>query len=132
MALFSRRDTSAGRNASQLQPPDQLALKARELYGSQRFTAAFEAYASAVDKIHTMCVMAEPSSRRRQPGPGDQAILDGLVSAAGAALAMDPALDLKPTAIPTMMYLVQIAREASHESDRYLNASKELERIVGI
>lgn len=115
-----------------MQPPDRLALEAQELYGNQRFAAAFQMYAAAVDKIHTMCVMAAPASRQRQPGSGDQAILDGLISAAGAALAMDPTLDLKSPSITTMMYLVQIAREAGDESERYLNASRELERLVGI
>ena len=79
MGLFTRAPRESPR-----QIPDELAEKAAVRYGNQDFVGAFQTYAEAIDKIHTMCVVADRSSRVRAPGPDDQPVLDGFSNALSA------------------------------------------------
>lgn len=115
MGLFSKKGSSA---SGSLQYPDELAQDAALAYGTANFSTALDTYALAIDKIHTMCVVASPSSRLRTPGPQDQPILDGFVSSLGAGLAMDATMDTSIVA-KTLEYLRQIADEAGPEAGRY-------------
>lgn len=128
MGLFSKRSSST--SDAGLQFPDKLAQQADLEYGTQQFAAAFETYAEAVDKIHTMCVATPQDMRRRTPGPGDQAILSGIQNALGAALAMDSSLDPSSTVERTVAYLWQIADQAGAERQRYIDTANELEGIL--
>lgn len=119
MGFFSRQ----GRKAQPLQIPDELALKAADQAAAGDHITALQSYGEAVDKIHTMCVMAQPGSRIRQPGPQDQLILDGFNSALAAVLASDPgAGGVSSTVERTVAYLHEIAGEAGPESGRYYTA----------
>jgi hypothetical protein len=116
MGLFSKK----GPKAQPLQIPDELALKAADQGAAGDHLAALESYGEAVDKIHTMCVVAQPGSRIRQPGPRDQVILDGFNSALAAVVASDPdPAGVSSTVERTVAYLHQIAGEAGPESGRY-------------
>jgi hypothetical protein len=124
---------TAAPNTQQIQLPDQLAQDAAQNYGNQDFAGAFRKYAEAVDKIHTMCVMAPSESRIRQPSDRDDPILHGLTSALGANLAMDPNSQVGDLTGQTVSYLMQIADEASHggyDGSRYVEAARELEGIL--
>lgn len=119
MGIFSKkRSGSSGRG--ELQYPDELAQKAALAYGSADFGTAMEGYANAIDKIHTMCVVASPP-RLRTPGLGDQYILDGFVNSVGASLSMEIPLDANLIE-RTLNYLGQIAGEAGSEAGRYQKA----------
>lgn len=130
MGLFSRKP-----GKPPLQVPDELAQQAAAAYGTARFASAAESYATAIDKIHTMCVLAAPSSRIRAPGAQDQPILDGFVSSVGATLAMDPTAGIDSLVERTCAYLRDIADAAGTEANRYLvcasHAESELRRARG-
>ncbi len=116
MGLFSKK----GPKAQPLQIPDELAVKAADQGAAGNHLAALETYGEAVDKIHTMCVVAQPGSRIRQPGPQDQVILDGFSSALVTVLVSDPEAAAVPSIVErTVAYLRQIAGEAGSESGRY-------------
>jgi hypothetical protein len=122
MGLFSRK---APRPEQQI--PDELASQAVSQYGSGDFLAALETYGQAIDKIHTMCVVANPSSRIRTPGAQDQMILDGFNNSLGAALETNAHANLSAVVERTVAYLSQIAGEAGPESPRYLSAIESIE-----
>lgn len=124
MGLFSRKPRAP---QPQMQVPDELAQEAALQYGSQNFAGALETYGSAIDKIHTMCVVAARQSRIRTPGEQDQRILDGFNNALGAALAMNRDLDVRSTVEQALNYLAQIADEAGAEAGRYVEAAKKIE-----
>lgn len=93
-----------------------------------QYGRALERYADAVDKVHTMSVVANPSSRIRHAGAQDQAILDGLVASCRDALAHGH--DVGSTLVERRInYLLQIADESAAESSRYRRCVEELERI---
>lgn len=118
MGFLSRK----GQRTQQLQVPDELALKARAQADGGNHGAAFETYGEAIDKIHTMCVVAAPGSRLRHPGAQDQEILDGFNEALAAVLRADPGSSVANTVDRTLAYLHEIAREAGVESGRYTAA----------
>jgi hypothetical protein len=118
---------SAKSDSGSDQIPDRLAREAAAHYGQSRFSAALDSYGEAIDKIHTMCVMAAPGSRIRFPGQQDQPILDGFVSSLGATLAMDPHADLRAEVERTSAYLYQIAAESPDEGQRYRKAIADIE-----
>jgi hypothetical protein len=122
VALFSRKGTNRQGKAAPLQVPDELALKAADQARAGNNLGSLETYEEAVDKIHTMCVVAQPGSRIRQPGPQDQGILDGFTSALAAVLSADAEAPVSSTVERTVAYLQQIAGEAGPESGRYLDA----------
>jgi len=124
MGLFSKK----GPKAQPLQIPDELAVKAADQGAAGNHLAALETYGEAVDKIHTMCVVAQPGSRIRQPGPQDQVILDGFNSALVTVLASDPEAAAVPSIVErTVAYLRQIAGEAGSESGRYNTAIESIQ-----
>lgn len=128
MGLFSKK----GPKPQQLQIPDELALKAADQGAAGNDLAALETYGEAIDKIHTMCVVAQPGSRIRQPGPQDQPILDGFNSALAAAVASNPdAAGVSSTVERTAAYLQQIASEAGPESSRYHSAISAIQATYG-
>jgi hypothetical protein len=129
MALFSRRGKRAPSPDGQ-QIPDRLGEQAALSYGIADFAAAFEQYAEAVDKIHTMCVLANRSSRIRVPGEQDQPILDGLVNSLGAALTSGATFNPHESVERSVAYLLQIADAAGGEAARYRNAAQELESTL--
>lgn len=105
------------------QIPDELASRAADQAASGEHQGALESYGEAVDKIHTMCVVAQPGSRIRQPGAQDQGILDGFNAALAAVLSANPeAAGVSSTVERTVAYLQQIADEAGPESGRYFAA----------
>jgi len=114
-------------SASEKQYPDELAEQAALEYGSGQFGAAMETYAKSIDKIHTMCVVANPNSRIRAPSSQDQPILDGFNNALGAAMASQPSFAPSATVQRTIIYLQQIAEQAGVESERYNQAIMEIE-----
>lgn len=120
MGIFSKKRGGSSGGAA-LQYPDELAEQAGLAYGNADFATALEGYATAIDKIHTMCVVASPASRIRTPGSRDQYILDGFVNAVGAGLSMGLSLD-RGLIDKTLNYLGQIAAEAGPESGRYEKA----------
>jgi hypothetical protein len=128
MGLFSKK----GPKAQPLQIPDELALKAANQAAAGNHLAALESYGEAVDKIHTMCVVAQPGSRIRQPGPQDQVILDGFNSALTAVVTSAPdAAGVSSTVERTVAYLHQIAGEAGPESSRYHSAINAIQATYG-
>lgn len=127
MGLFSKK----GPKAQPLQIPDELALRAADQGAAGNHLAALESYGEAVDKIHTMCVVAQPGSRIRQPGPRDQVILDGFNSALAALVASDPDAGVSSTVERTVAYLHQIAGEAGPESGRYHSAIGAIQATYG-
>lgn len=124
MALFSRKKSTP---EPQLQVPDELATEADRQYGNANFLGALETYGRAIDKIHTMCVVADRSSRIRTPGPDDQEILDGFNNSLGAALATDKQASVSSIVEKATVYLQQIAGEAGRESTRYHTAIESIE-----
>lgn len=119
MGLFSKKKGAAPGGGRQY--PDELAEEAQLAYGTSDFARAMEGFATAIDKLHTMYMVASPGSRIRSPGPQDQPILDGFVNSVGAGLSMDLPLDRTLTE-KTLNYLGQIAVEAGSEADRYNKA----------
>ena len=109
MGLFSRNRRAS---TSPQQIPDQLAAQALDKYGNQDFAGALETYRGAIDKIHTMCVVADRDSRIRQLDVSDEPILDGFVSSLGAALAVDPDRNIQSIVQSTVAYLAEISVEA--------------------
>lgn len=127
MSLFSRKEKSAPspRQQTDLQPPDEYGQQAQVAYGSQQFHRAFELYCNAIDKLHTMYVMGD--CRYRQPSSGDVYILDGFVSATGAAKAVDPDLSIKNEIERLVNYLnqiVEVARQRSSDAGPYMKAAE--------
>ncbi|GGM16080.1 hypothetical protein GCM10011594_40110 [Nakamurella endophytica] len=92
-----------------------MATRAHTLYTQHKFGGALELYAEAIDKIHTMCVVAKPESRIRTPSESDAAIIDGFVDALGAALATNQSADAVSIASRTQGYLTQIGQEAARQ-----------------
>lgn len=106
MGLFNRSKAGSKRSPSTLQIPDELAQRAHIQYGSANFVAATELYSQAVDKLHTMYVVGE--CKYRQPSQSDTSIMEGLISAVEAALAMDSNAPVRPLAEQSIGYLGQI------------------------
>ena len=134
MGIFGRRphDQQQQQSSSQreLQIPDRLAGEAAQFYGSAQFGRAFATYCEAIDKMHTMCVVAEPGSRIRTPGDQDRPIVDGAVNSLGAALAMDASLRLGADVDRAASYLRQIAAEVqrmNREASMYQDGALALE-----
>lgn len=114
------------------QPPDEYAAEGRLLYGSADFVRAVEAFATAVDKMHTMYVVGNASYRR--PSPADQGILDGLANSVGAALALNSQAPIRDSAGTALNYLVQIADFAARQgidAEPYLQCARQLSRELG-
>ena len=123
VGLFKKK--TSGSTDGQRQYPDELADRAEQLYGSQQFGAAADQFALAVDKLHTMLVATPESNRIRQPGPRDQAILDGLRNSVGASKATGQSFDT--AAIESALaYLGQIERTAGAEAGRYASAIRDI------
>lgn len=126
MALFGRKK----RPSETLQPPDALAQRAAHAYGTpgsspHRFAAAASLYAQAIGKLHTMYIMGNATYRR--PSAEDQAILDGFVSAVGAAAATDELHAARDEAVGAVHYLEDIAQFAQRlngDGHRYLDAAE--------
>lgn len=108
-------------SAPQKQYPDELAEVAEQLYATQQFGAAANQFALAIDKLHTMLVVSLPPNRLRQPGPGDQAILDGLQKSVGAAKATGQPFDRRDVET-ALNYLGEIQASAGDEARRYASA----------
>lgn len=130
MGLFKRRNVAPASSVAPLQVPDELAQRAQIKYGSAEFVAAAELYSKAVDKLHTMYVIGE--CKHRQPSRADASITEGLVSAVGAALAMDPNAPVRPLAEQSIGYLSQIIElpQAKSVFDLYEDAISKLSRAV--
>lgn len=130
MGIFKRRNAPSASSAAPLQVPDELAQRAQIKYGSADFAAAAELYSEAVDKLHTMYVVGE--CRYRQPSRSDASITEGLVSAVGAALAMDSNAPVRPLAEQSIGYLSQIIElpQAKSATDLYEGAIIKLSRTV--
>jgi len=130
MGLFNRSKESSTRSAASLQIPDELAQSAHIEYGSSNFVAAAELYSKAVDKLHTMYVIGE--CKYRQPSQSDSSITAGLVSAVGAALAMDSNAPVRSLAEQSIGYLSQIMEmpQARPAADLYESAMSGLSRVI--
>lgn len=87
--------------------PERLLQEAQAQYSMQRSAQSFNLTAESIDKLHTMYVVAD--GQVRIPTDHDKPILDLLVASCGAAMAMNPALDLKPLASKTAFYLADIS-----------------------
>lgn len=112
MGLFDGFKKSS-QGSGGMQMPERLAQEAELLYGTQKFAAAADKYAEAVDKIDTMCYAAQAASRIRKPGMQDQPIFAGLNSALGAAMSLDPAFKTEAVKIVqvAVAQLTRVARE---------------------
>lgn len=134
MPLFKKKPSSAGATTqNRQQVPDELCEQAQLKYGHQDFVGAFTMYATAIDKLHTMCVVAPAPNRIRSFSEADQPILDGLVNSAGAALAMNSELNITTEAEKAAEYLRQISVEAERvgaDHRPYTNAMQELIRTA--
>lgn len=128
MGLFKRKTSSA--TDAQKQYPDELADGAERMYGSQQFGAAADQFALAVDKLHTMLVATPEPNRLRQPGPRDQAILDGLRNSVGAAKATGQSFDTSAIEA-ALAYLGDIERVAGAEAGRYALAIRDISYELG-
>lgn len=130
MGLFNRKDRNESAPVSPVQIPDQLAQRAQLAYGNGRFTEAAELYSEAVDKLHTMYVVGD--CRYRQPSRDDSKITEGLVSAVGAALAMDANAPVRPLAEKSISYLTQIVQieQVRQAADLYQSAIAGLDREI--
>jgi hypothetical protein len=106
MGLFNRSKAGSKRSPSSLQIPDELAQRAHTQYGNSNFVAAAELYSQAVDKLHTMYVVGQ--CKYRQPSQSDTSIMEGLVSAVEAALAIDSNAPVRSLAEQSLGYLRQI------------------------
>jgi hypothetical protein len=127
VGLFSRKDesTSSPRQRTDLQPPDEYGQQAQVAYGSQQFHRAFDLYCNAIDKLHTMYVMGD--CRYRQPSSGDVYILEGFVSATGAAKAVDPNLSIGNDVERSVNYLnqiVEVARQRGADAGPFMKAAE--------
>lgn len=127
MGIFSRKSAKSGGGGQELQYPDELAQEAAMAYGSGNFASALETYGTAIDKLHTMCVVAAPGSRIRTPGANDQPILDGFNNSLGVVLTDSPKDSHAELVSRTISYLNQIAAEAGPESGRYIDAARTIE-----
>jgi hypothetical protein len=126
----ARPSVASGRPATSLQVPDELAQSAHTKYGSADFVAAAGLYSEAVDKLHTMYVVGE--CKYRKPSRSDARITEGLVSAVGAALAMDSNAPVRSLAEKSIGYLAQITAlpEAQSVVDIYGSAMGQLGRAI--
>jgi hypothetical protein len=125
VGFFSRKTPPTPK--TELQVPDELALEAANHYGHAEFLAAANAFATAIDKIHTMSVVAPAGSRIRTAGSHDQEILDGFNKSLGAVLAMDATAAISALVERTLAYLGEIAQEAGPEAERYITAMTDIE-----
>ena len=130
VGFFKRAKSAPAGSEAHLQVPDDLAQRARIQYGNADFYSAAGLYAEAIDKLHTMYVIGQ--CRYRQPGPADSSIAEGLVSATGAALAMDPQAPIQALVQQSIGYLEQIVQipQAQAEAGTYSSAMAELSRIL--
>lgn len=115
-----------------LQYPDQLAHEAKILYGNQKFRDALEKYGDAIDKLHTMYVIAERSRRQRNPGPDDLYILNGFESALGASKASAQIVDTETFAKQPAHYLQEIVHTIEREGGDariYIDAVDRISRV---
>ncbi len=129
VGLFGRNKVKTEGSASALQVPDEIAIRAKIEYGNGRFAAAASLYGESVDKLHTMYVVG--GCRYRQPSPSDSPITEGLVSAVGAALAVDPSVPVRSLLERSADYLSQILQmpQAAAEVSIYESAIGELTRL---
>lgn len=134
MGIFSRKRSAAPATggASTLQVPDELAQEAALAYGNGNFVVALDTYGTAIDKLHTMCVMADRGSRIRTPGPADQPILDGFNNSLGVVLSDAPKENYASLVQRSASYLREIAAEAGGESGRYLEAANAIESTYSV
>lgn len=131
MGIFSKKPSGPSREGAQA--PDALARRAALACDSGDYAAALDAYGQAIGAIHTMCVMADPGSRTRSPGAGDQAILDGSGDSLGIVLIDVPDTEsLADLVGRTVRYLHQIAAEAGGESARYRRAAQTIETTYSL
>lgn len=130
MGLFNRKDRNESAPGSSVQIPDKLAQRAQLAYGESSFTEAAELYSEAVDKLHTMYVVGD--CKYRKPSREDSKITEGLVSAVGAALAMDANAPVRPLAEKSISYLTQIVQleQARQAADLYQSAIAGLDREI--
>src|SRR5690242_5577511 len=130
MGLFKRNNAPSASSVAPLQVPEELAQRAQIKYGSADFAAASELYSEAVDKLHSMYVVGE--CKYRQPSRSDASITKGLVSAVGAALAMDSNAPVRPLAEQSIGYLSEIIElpQAKSAADLYEDAISKLSRTV--
>jgi hypothetical protein len=134
LGLFSRRrvgERGPVTPSKPLQVPDELARDAGGRLDAGDFTAALELYAQAIDKLHTMCVIAQRGSRLRDPSEADQPILDGFTTALTAVQGTlgRPRIDQRIIMNATG-YLQQIAVEAQEmglSPERYVSAIHAIE-----
>ena len=128
MGLFRGKGTTPD-SGPPVQPPDELAARARLEYGHARFAAAAELYSEAVDKLHTMYVMGQCTYR--QPSSSDKLITDGLTSAVGAALAENSSVAVRGLIERSSGYLNEILQlpQTQPMSSMYESAAVELTRL---
>lgn len=124
MGFFSKKKDTTSED---LQVPDEVALRAAVEADAGNHAGALESYGAAIDKIHTMCVVAQRGSRVRQPGAQDQPILDGFVSSLAAVLSTEPPADPSATVQTAIAYLNEIADEAGPEAARYRSAMESIQ-----
>lgn len=105
---FQPRQVCVQSSISSLQIPDQFEQRAQEAYGNSDFVRAVELYSDAVDKLHTMYVMANPACAVRRPSQSDALITQGIVSAVAVALAMDSNASVRKMAERSIAYLNEI------------------------
>jgi hypothetical protein len=123
--VFGKRKPKASPQPSEAkQYPDELADAAAVEYGSGCYATAAEGFATAIDKLHTMEMVA--ANPIRCPGDQDQYILDGLRNSVGAALAAGQVLD-RHIVESAMAYLRAIGANAGPEGGRYLQAVSDIE-----
>lgn len=91
-----------------------------------------ELFGQAIDKLHTMYVAADPSSRIRSPGPQDTPILQGFTRALSAVLTQGATAETRQIAERTASYLADIARMASAAMGPYLTTIDEINSAFGL
>lgn len=72
--------------------PERRGEQARASYGHANFAEALTQYESAIEALHDLYLFE--NMRQRQPSPADAWIVDGYTSSLGAALSMNPNLDV--------------------------------------
>jgi hypothetical protein len=93
-----------------LQRPDALAMEAAEHYRAGDPEKALKLYVKAIHELHKMYIRGK--ARKRQPGPGDDAILNGVRDALRASMAAKPDADFAGEVAWTVAPLVEIGQTA--------------------
>lgn len=107
MGWFGKKEAGADGG---LQKPDALALEAAELSRAGDPKKALKLYVKAIHELHKLYIRGK--ARKRQPGPGDDAILNGVRDALRACVSAYPDEEFAGEVAWTVAPLVEIGQTA--------------------